>query len=132
MPEWNIPTNLDALLAEDEDGTWVDDSWEPVLLTVMTGTSLEGRDIPRAWQIEFEPDGDAFESANARLKHSGIEPDGYGWGSVISQAMGKATPEGIGQLHTGDCETSTCVVWVETEDACRRLLAETWNLIFGT
>ena len=132
MPEWNIPKNLDELLANDDDGTWEDDHWEPIVLTVMTGTSLDGRDIPQACQIVFEPDEDSFESANARLEDLGIEPDGYGWGDAIRDAMDKAHPELADQLHLGDCETGTCVVWAESERTCRLVLAETWKLIFGT
>jgi hypothetical protein len=131
MPKWSMPDNLNELLAEDDDGIWEDDRWEPILLTVLTGTSLDGRDIPRAWQIEFEPDDDAFESANARLQELGIEPDGYGWGDAIRDAVAKTHPEFADQLHLGDCETGTCVVWVESENACRLLVEETWKLIFG-
>ena len=29
-----------------------------------------------------------------------------------------------------DCETATCVIWVESEADCRMLLEATWKLIF--
>jgi hypothetical protein len=46
----------------------------------MSGTEYNGREIPVAWQIEFDPSADEFEAANARLEHMDLEPDGYGWG----------------------------------------------------
>jgi hypothetical protein len=57
-PKWNIPENLQALIdadGSDGDGLWEDDSWDPIQLTVMAGTSYGGRDIPLSWQIEFQP-----------------------------------------------------------------------------
>jgi hypothetical protein len=46
----------------------------------MSGTDYKGRAVPIAWQIEFDPAGEACEVANAMLMESGIDPDGYGWG----------------------------------------------------
>src|SRR5688572_26582074 len=79
MPTWKVPKNI-AKTLEDGDGMWEDERWSPILLTAMSGTELNGREIPLAWQIEFDPSDDEFEAANARLEDSGIAPDGYGWG----------------------------------------------------
>ena len=40
---------------EDGDGSWEDERWSPFQLTVMSGTEYKGREIPIAWQIEFDP-----------------------------------------------------------------------------
>ena len=56
MPDWTIPGNLQELVDSDEGSIWEDTRWEPVLLTVMGGTSYGGRAIRLAWQIEFQPD----------------------------------------------------------------------------
>lgn len=39
MPKWKMPNNLNELLAQDDEGIWEDDRWEPIRLTVMKGTS---------------------------------------------------------------------------------------------
>ena len=74
-PDWNIPDNLGELLNRDEGGMWEDSRWAPLLLTVMKGTSYVGRDIPFAWQIEFEPVGRPFESTNDKIRALGLDPD---------------------------------------------------------
>ena len=50
MPTWKVPKNLDKAL-EDADGMWEDERWSPILITAMSGTELNGREIPVAWQI---------------------------------------------------------------------------------
>ena len=97
----------------------------------MSGTEYEGRAIPVAWQIEFDPSEDNFEAANAQLDEGGIEPDGYGWGEYIREAIRKDDPALAQRLHTTDCETGTCVIWVESEEDCRALLAATWKFVFA-
>lgn len=129
MPAWDVPDNLDELLAE-EDGEWEDARWDPILLTVMTGTVYKGREIPYSWQIEFEPF-DAGDEANMRLAARGYERDGYGWGEAIYDGMNAAHPALVDQLHLEDCEQATCVIWVESEETCRVLMQETWKLMFG-
>ena len=121
MPKWKPPRNL-AKALEDGDGFWEDERWSPFLLTAMSGTEFNGREIPIAWQIEFDPSEEDFEEANARLEEMGIEPDGYGWGEYIQKNIRKADPALAQRLHTTDCETDTCVIWVESDNDCRALL----------
>jgi hypothetical protein len=130
MPSWKPPKNIVEAL-EDGDGFWEDERWSPLHLTAMSGTEFEGREIPVAWQIEFEPSEDEFEAANAKLEEMEIEPDGYGWGEYIQKTMRKVSPALAKKLHTTDCETDTCVIWVESEEDCRALLEATWKLIFN-
>jgi len=131
MPDWMIPEDLQQLVEADKDGIWEDTRWEPVLLTVMSGTSYGGRDIPLAWQIEFEPDGELFVSRNAKLTELGLEPDGYGWATLIKSVFMKYHPEVADELQFGDTESATCIVWVETEATCRLLMQVVWSLIHG-
>jgi hypothetical protein len=129
MPTWRSPKNI-AKALEDGDGFWEDKRWSPIQLTAMSGTEYEGREIPVAWQIEFDPSEDDLEAANARLEEMEIEPDGYGWGDYIQKAIRKVNPALAERLHTTDCETDTCVIWVESEEDCRALLEATWKHIF--
>ena len=78
-PEWRIPENLQSLIEADEDLTWETSDWSPILLSVIAGTSYCGRDIPLAWQIEFEP----------------IGSTGYDWSDRIAQAVSDRHPEMI-------------------------------------
>src|SRR5262245_25289762 len=88
MPTWKPPKNI-AKALEDGDGFWEDERWSPILLTAMSGTELDGRKIPIAWQIESDPFAADLEGANAKLKEMGIGPDGYGWGEHIRKTIGK-------------------------------------------
>ena len=128
MPKWKPPKNL-AKALEDGDGFWEDERWSPILLTAMSGTEFNGREIPIAWQIEFDPSEEVSEAANTKLEQMGIEPDGYGWGEYIGKAIRKNNPALAKRLHT-DCETATCVIWVESDTDCRMLLEATWKLLF--
>lgn len=129
MPTWKPPRNI-ARALDDGDGLWEDDRWSPIRLTAMSGTEFEGRAIPVAWQIEFDPSDDDFEASNARLEEMKIEPDGYGWGESIQTAIRESDPGLARRLHATDCEMDTCVIWVESEEDCRALLETTWKLIF--
>ena len=129
MPTWKPPKDI-AKALEDGDGSWEDERWSPILLTAMSGTEFEGRDIPIAWQLEFDPSEEEFETANANLEDLNLEPDGYGWGEYIQKALHESNPALAKRLHATDCETDTCVIWVESEEDCRALLEATWNLIF--
>jgi hypothetical protein len=129
MPEWRIPPDLEALVRADEDLTWTSHVWAPIELTVMAGTEYAGREIPMAWQIEFEPNGPGFEEPNAKLSEMGLDPDGYGWSSLIASVMKKYHPEVADELQYGDTEESACVIWVESEKTCRRLVEVAWTLI---
>jgi hypothetical protein len=123
MPSWKTPKNI-AKALEDGDGFWEDDRWSPIRLSAMSGTEYEGRDIPVMWQIEFEP----AEAGNAKLEGAGLEPDGYGWGEYVQNAIRQTNPDLAHRLHT-DCELATCVIWVESEQDCRELLEATWKLV---
>ena len=82
-PQWQIPDDLSALIASDDDSTWTTHEWAPIELSVMAGTMYAGRDIPLAWQIEFEPSGPAFAESNSKLSAMGLEPDGYAWSNLV-------------------------------------------------
>lgn len=131
MPLWKTPNNIVKALEEGE-GFWEDERWSPIMLTAMSGTEYEGREIPIAWQIEFDPSDEEFEAANARLEEEKIDPDGYGWGEYIQTMIQKSNPSLAKRLHTTDCEMATCVIWVESESDCRALLQATWKLIFNS
>lgn len=129
MPKWKLPKNI-AKALEDGDGFWEDERWSPILLTAMSGGEFDGRAIPIEWQIEFDPSDDECEAANAKLEEMEIEPDGYGWGEHIRKNIRKSNPGLAKRLHLGDCETATCVIWVESDEDCRMLLEATWKLLF--
>jgi hypothetical protein len=130
MPEWNVPVDVRDLV-EENDGMWSSERWDPILLTVMSDTVYDGREIDLAWQIEFEPDDERLESANDRLQSEGVEADGYGWGDAIANSLSQSNPQLAKRLHLGDCESETCVIWVESEEDCRVLMKAVWSLIFG-
>ena len=132
MPDWTIPDNLQELVDADEGGIWEDPRWEPILLSVMGGTSYCGRDIPLAWQIEFQPHGELFDAPNAKIVTLGLEPDGYGWATLIQNVFAKYHPAVADELQFGDTESAACVVWVESESSCRLLMQVAWSLIHGT
>jgi hypothetical protein len=129
IPRWKPPQDIAKALA-DGDGFWEDERWWPILLTAMSGTEHQGREIPVAWQIEFDPSEDDFEAANAMLEELGVEPDGYGWGKYIQKTIQKGNPALAKRLYITDCETDTCVIWVESEEDCRVLLEATYKLLF--
>jgi hypothetical protein len=128
MPQWKMPKNI-AKALEDGNGIWEDERWSPILLTAKSGTEFNGREIPIAWQIEFDPTDADCQQANAKLEVMGIEPDGYGWGDNILKNIASVDPGLAERLHL-DCETATCVIWVESDEDCRRLLETTWKLFF--
>ena len=95
-PKWKIPKNLQQLIdadSPDGDGMWEDDSWDPILLTVMAGTSYGGRNIPLSWQIEFQPEDERLEAANKEIEALGQQPDGYGWAKLIEAVFAKDHPK---------------------------------------
>jgi hypothetical protein len=130
MPHWKPPEDL-AKALEEGAGSWEDGRWSPLLVTALSGTEFNGREIPVAWQIEFDPSAEEFEAANAGLEGKGIDPDGYGWGEHIRKALRDANPALAKRLHLTDCEADTCVIWLESEEDCRAVLEAAWRLIFN-
>jgi hypothetical protein len=126
LPKWKIPKNIEKRV-EYEGGMWEDERFDPILLTVISDTSYQGREIPLAWQIEFDPS-DRLAAANEEIQALGIEPDGDGWSEVIQKRFAKRHPKLAKELHS-DSESSTCVIWVESEGACRKLIAIVWDLL---
>ena len=113
QPAWTIPADLRQQLEADEDGVWEDDRWAPILLTAISGTAYEGRDIPIMWQIEFEPPDDR---------------DGDEWAELVFDAFSARHPQCASELHS-DSESETCVLWVESEQACSYLMETAWPLV---
>ncbi|WP_143549321.1 hypothetical protein [Rhodopirellula bahusiensis] len=113
MPEWNIPTDMRALIDADEDSMWDCDDWDPITLTVCGDTQYEGRDIDLSWQIVYET--------------TGIT--GYEFCDRVKAAVASVDAELVPLLNCGDTETAACVIWVETEHACRRLLEIVWPMV---
>jgi hypothetical protein len=130
MPRWKPPKKIAKVLA-DGDGFWEDERWSPILLTAMSGIEYEGHAVPVVWQIEFDPSEEDFEAGNAKLEEMGVEPDGYGWGEHIQSTIREGNPALAARLHITDCETATCVIWVESEEDCREVLETTWKLLFA-
>jgi len=127
LPKWQVPKDLAKRVAA-AGGTWEDERYDPILLTVSNDTLYEGRKIPLMWQIEFDPFDERLEAASKRLENRGIEPDGDGWSSVLQKAFKKRFPKLAGELHD-DSESSTCVLWVESENACKALVELVWSMI---
>lgn len=113
MPQWQIPSNLQSLIDDDDDLTWDTDDWSPIELTVMGGTSFEGRDIALSWQLEYEPD----------------NGDGYEFLDRVLAAVNDAAPDIADDLHCDDTEDATFVIWVESESTCKQLLDIVWSLV---
>ncbi len=109
---------------------WESERFDPILLTVMSGTSHRGRKISLAWQIEFEPEDRQFAPASTKIAASGIQPDGDGWAEVIGNRFTKKHARFAGEFHS-DSESSTCVMWVESEDSCKKLIELVWSLIYS-
>lgn len=115
LPAWQIPSDLVSLMAADEDLTWESDHWSPVQLSVIGGTSYNGRDIEQSWQIEYEPE----------------DCDGYDFLDRVLAAVAERDPEIENELHCDDTEDAAVVIWAESEDVCRRLMTIIWSLIDG-
>lgn len=113
LPEWEIPSDLAALLEADEDLTWESDRWAPIQLSVIGGTSYDGRDIDQAWQIEYEPE----------------DGDGYEMLERILTAVDQHAPDIRPALHSEDTEEAAVVIWTESEETCRRLMALAWPIV---
>ena len=129
IPEWLIPDDLEAIVSRDE--VWESDRWSPIALSVLGATIYHGRPIPLSWQIEFSPYGVEFEEANRRFAApTGSKPDSYRWSELVVNAMTTNAPEFGPEMHTEDTELATCVIWVESEAACKALLKTVWEMIY--
>lgn len=128
MPDWAFPPNLAALVDEAE-GFLEDDRWHPIEVTLIGGTTYEGRDIPLSWQVSFSPGQPVFAAAN--MRHFGrLEADGYGWADLVASRIRQPHPEAAEEIHD-DSENSTFVMWAETEAAGKVLLETVWDLTRG-
>jgi len=112
LPEWQIPSDLRSLIDADDDSMWNCDDWSPIILTVSGDTQHDGRNINLAWQIEYETTGCT----------------GYEFCERVIAAVESAAADLFPLLNCGDTESAACVIWVETEDACRRLLQIVWPM----
>jgi hypothetical protein len=130
-PPWRVPENLANLVASDGDSTWEMPGWSPFQVVAMTGTVYKKRAIPLAWQLEFDPFDDAFAAANKELFEADDDHDGYAWADLLAAAVARSAPALSEVLNITDSETSTCVIWTESEDACRLLCETAWSLIFN-
>jgi len=127
FPTWKVPKNLKSILEEEE--VWEDSRWQPLLLSVLGGTTYDGRDIPMCWQVEFEAGDDFFAPLLDRLAEAGMVPDGYAWLEVVRRHLGKTNSEILEKLHDDDTENAACVVWVETERDARALVESVWTML---
>ena len=128
LPKWQVPKDLKKRGAA-ADGSWEDERYDPLLLTVNTGGTYGGREIPFMWQIEFDPFDERLQAAAEPLERRGVEPNGDGWSGVIQKAFRKRFPKWARELHD-DSESSTCVLWVESERACKALVELVWSMLF--
>jgi len=126
MPEWTFPANLRELV-DEADGQLEDDRYTPIQLILHSGTLFGDHEIPLTWQVEFDPSDARLEAARKKLEKAGYETDGDGWAEYIVDQFSVRHPELADQLHV-DSESSTCVLWVESESSCRKLVELIWPL----
>jgi Immunity protein 51 len=127
QPKWEIPEDLRDLVEEDE--SWESSDWDPIELSVIGGTLYKGRPIDLSWQIEFDPQDPRVQPATERNKQNGLDPDGYGWATLVKAVVDKYHPEIANEVQFGGTEESALVAWVESEDSCKTLMQVAWNLI---
>jgi hypothetical protein len=114
VPRWKIPQDLKTVIDNHDDQIWENDDWLPIMLTVMGGTTYADREIELAWQIAYEPEG----------------CDGYQFLDRTLAVVSEVAPDLSDDLHCGDTEQATLVIWVESESNCRRLLEIIWPSVF--
>ncbi len=127
LPPWILPPNLATIVAED--GEWEDPSWDPLLLTVVGHTRLDGRDIPLAWQLSLWPD-DAPAALQSRVASVSVRLDGHDWASWLLGELTTREPGLATRVHD-DSDAATCVLWVETEADGQALMETAWICIIG-
>ena len=128
LPAWTMPEDVEAVVAAE--GFWESDHWDPIMLSVEGDTEYEGRLIPMRWQIEFVPYSPEFVEANQRLDDGlGVTPDGYKWSDAIQNVIRAKAPKVFEEMHD-DSGQGSCVLWVESEAACRALIETVWEMIY--
>ena len=128
MPDWAFPSDL-ATLVDEADGFLEDESWHPIDLTVIGGTTYKGRNIPLSWQVSFSPGESDFAAAN--LRHFGRpEVDGDDWADLVANRIRQHHPQAAEDIND-DSESATFVMWAETEAAGRVLMETVWDLVHG-
>lgn len=130
LPKWEVPDDLRQIVVENE--VWECDALHPIQLSVWGDTVYKGRPIELSWQIEFDPYDEALQAAGERLQSMGIEPDGYGWATLINSVIQKYHPEIAEEVQFGDTEEAACVAWVESEQSCRTLVQVAWSLVHAS
>lgn len=128
MPTWNVPTDLLAKLEAEGEEAWESSEWDPILIMAARFTRNEAGDVPLSWTVLFEPSDERLSRANAKLETLGLDADGYGWETYITQVVSDEHPEFAEQL-SWDSELSTCVANAESESACRALVELLWGLL---
>ena len=118
---WKAPSNVAELVAADPDHMWEDDQFDPIKLTAMDGTRDGDRDVPLAWQFEFEPADMEGSPAEERLEALGFESDGYGWTALILGDFARRFPECAAKVRS-DEELATCVITAEDSEIFERLV----------
>jgi hypothetical protein len=127
-PKWTMPKNVEELV-EQNDGMWVDERWNPILLWVMSDVSSRGRKIPLTWQLQFDPYVKPFKAAGKRLIEArGVEPDGHAWTNLIEREFTRCHRELADELNS-DSEIGTWVMQVGSEETCKKLLELVWSLV---
>jgi hypothetical protein len=63
------------------------------------------------------------------LESGGVEPNGDGWSHDIQKRFKTRFPKLAGELHD-DSESSACVLWVKSENACKALVELVWSMLF--
>ena len=127
LPKWKIPKDL--IKRVQEEGDYESERFAPLRLLVMPGT---GRKSSLDWQIELDIDiyDKQYASAGEKIKAMGNEPHGDGWTELIEREFTKRYPKFAGEFDSNS-ETSTCVVSVKSEEACKKLVELIWSLIYA-
>lgn len=62
LPKWKAGKDVRKCVTASR-GTWEDERYDPILLTVSVGVEYQGREIPLMWQIEFDPFDERLQTA---------------------------------------------------------------------
>ena len=100
-----IPLNLKEFLAEEE--YWEDDSFEPLLLTIQE-IEFNGKDSI-SYQAEFEINEDYPFASGDSLE-------------VLLRSFIYQKDQNLERKIKGDSESSTCVLWIDTESDFKKML----------